>query len=121
MALRQLEEANKELIEMNDTKKEILYMIGPSTLFRYLYQAGYDWLGAEQMYGPEEIILSSLRGASRARAERPDGGSSPFTLRFMANIFPPNTNKRVYGIAALVARAAAFVLGGIYYVNFRCV
>ncbi|MFR4222268.1 MAG: hypothetical protein ACLT38_00130 [Akkermansia sp.] len=28
MALRQLEEANKELIEMNDTKKEILYMIG---------------------------------------------------------------------------------------------
>lgn len=27
---------------------------GPSTLFRYLYQAGYDWLGAEQMYGPEE-------------------------------------------------------------------
>lgn len=26
MALRQLEEANKELIEMNDTKKEILYM-----------------------------------------------------------------------------------------------
>ena len=36
----------------------------------------------------------------------------------MANIFPPNTNKRFYGIAALVALAAAFVLGGIYYVNF---
>lgn len=49
---------------------------GPSTLFRYLYQAGYDWLGAEQMYGPEEIILSSLRGASRATAVR-------FTGRFM--------------------------------------
>ena len=31
----------------------------------------------------------------------------------MANIFPPNTNKRFYGIAALVALAAAFVLGGI--------
>lgn len=29
----------------------------------------------------------------------------------MANIFPPNTNKRFYGIAALVALAAAFVLG----------
>lgn len=39
---------------------------GPTTLFHYFYQAGYDWLGAEQMYGPEEIILSSLRGASRA-------------------------------------------------------
>jgi hypothetical protein len=39
---------------------------GPSTMFRYFYKAGYDWLGAEQMYGPEEVILSSLRGASRA-------------------------------------------------------
>ncbi len=28
MALRQLEEANKEMFEMNDVKKEILYMIG---------------------------------------------------------------------------------------------
>ncbi|MBN2651183.1 MAG: hypothetical protein JXR63_02285 [Spirochaetales bacterium] len=39
---------------------------GPSTMFRYLYQAGYSWLGAEQMYGPEDIILASLRGASKA-------------------------------------------------------
>lgn len=39
---------------------------GPSTLFRYFYQAGYDWLGAEQMYGAEEVVLSSLRGASKA-------------------------------------------------------
>ena len=59
---------------------------GPSTLFRYLYQAGYDWLGAEQMYGPEEIILSSLRGASRAYSRPLYGtlhamqwGSGPFT------------------------------------------
>ena len=36
----------------------------------------------------------------------------------MANIFPPNTNKRFYGIAALVALAAAFVLGGIYSVSY---
>lgn len=39
---------------------------GPSTLFRYFYQAGYRFLGAEQMYGPEDLVLSSLRGASRA-------------------------------------------------------
>ena len=50
------------------------------------YQAGYDWLGAEQMYGPEEIILSSLRGASRAYSRPLYGtlhamqwGSGPFT------------------------------------------
>lgn len=46
---------------------------GPSTLFHYFYQAGYDWLGAEQMYGPEEVILSSLRGASRAYDKRDFG------------------------------------------------
>lgn len=59
---------------------------GPSTLFRYLYQAGYDWLGAEQMYGPEETILSALRGASRAYHKECYGslhamqwGSFPYT------------------------------------------
>lgn len=47
---------------------------GPSSLFRYFYQAGYEWLGAEQMYGPEETIMSALRGASRAY-NKPDFGS----------------------------------------------
>lgn len=47
---------------------------GPSALFRYFYQAGYDWLGTEQMYGPEEVMLSSLRGASLAYS-RPLYGS----------------------------------------------
>jgi len=39
---------------------------GPSAQFHYCYQAGYQWLGAEQMYGPEEVILAALRGASKA-------------------------------------------------------
>ena len=59
---------------------------GPSTSFRYLYQAGYEWLGAEQMYGPEELIMSSLRGTSRAYGKDNFGslhavqwGSFPFT------------------------------------------
>jgi hypothetical protein len=47
-------------------KHESTRHTGPSVLFRYFYQIGYDWLGAEQVYGPEEIIVSSLRGASRA-------------------------------------------------------
>lgn len=46
---------------------------GPSVLFRYFYQAGYDWLGAEQMYGPEEVILAALRGASRAYGRKSFG------------------------------------------------
>jgi hypothetical protein len=39
---------------------------GPSTLFRYFYQAGYEIVGAEMMYGPEEVLVSALRGAARA-------------------------------------------------------
>jgi hypothetical protein len=39
---------------------------GPSTLFKYFFQAGYKWLAAELMYGPHEVILGALRGASRA-------------------------------------------------------
>ena len=68
------------------SKGESTRHTGPSTMFRYLYQAGYDWLGAEQMYGPEETILSSLRGASRAYSKPFYGslhamqwGSGPFT------------------------------------------
>ena len=59
---------------------------GPSTMFRYFYQAGYDWVGAEQMYGPEETIMSTLRGASKAYSKKVFGslhamqwGSFPFT------------------------------------------
>lgn len=37
---------------------------GPSTLFKYFYQAGYKWTGAELMYGPHELVASAIRGAS---------------------------------------------------------
>lgn len=66
--------ARKLVANFRYSKGESTRHTGPSTLFRYLYQAGYDWLGAEQMYGPEETILSSLRGASRAYS-RPNYGS----------------------------------------------
>lgn len=78
--------ARKLVDNFRYSKGESTRHTGPSTLFRYLYQAGYDWLGAEQMYGPEETILSSLRGASRAYGKPLYGslhamqwGSHPFT------------------------------------------
>lgn len=78
--------AAKLVANFNYSKGQSTRHTGPSSLFRYLYQAGYDWLGAEQMYGPEEIILSSLRGASRAYDKTNYGtlhamqwGSGPFT------------------------------------------
>lgn len=39
---------------------------GPSTLFRYFFKAGYDWVGAEQMYSAEEVVLAAARGATAA-------------------------------------------------------
>lgn len=37
---------------------------GPSTWFKYFYQAGYKWTGAELMYSSFDILSSALRGAA---------------------------------------------------------
>ncbi|MBE6724316.1 MAG: hypothetical protein E7576_03810 [Ruminococcaceae bacterium] len=47
------------------SRKGVLRHTGPSMLFKYFYQAGYEWLGAELMYSPTELTISALRGASR--------------------------------------------------------
>ena len=39
---------------------------GPSVMFKYMFDAGYDWLGAETMYGSMEPLMAFLRGASWA-------------------------------------------------------
>lgn len=62
-----VKEASELFVEnLKKAKADSTRHTGPSTLFRYFYQAGYEMLGAEQMYGPEEIILAALRGASKA-------------------------------------------------------
>lgn len=78
--------ANKFIANLSYSRGESSRHTGPSTAFRYLYQAGYDWLGAEQMYGPEDIVMSALRGASRVYDKKDFGslhavqwGSFPFT------------------------------------------
>jgi hypothetical protein len=84
--LKNMEEGPQYFIDnLNKAKGQSIRHTGPSTMFRYLFQAGYVWLGAEQMYGPEEVILSSLRGACRAYGKSDYGthlatqwGSGPF-------------------------------------------
>ncbi|MCQ2403707.1 MAG: hypothetical protein MJ202_08290 [Lentisphaeria bacterium] len=67
-------EAAEYFVEnLKDAKGDSTRHSGPSTLFRYFFQAGYDCLLAEQMYGPEEVILSALRGASRAYGKQDFG------------------------------------------------
>ena len=39
---------------------------GPATMFKYFYQAGYSWTGAELMYSSTEVTCSVLRGAAKA-------------------------------------------------------
>lgn len=51
---------------LTECKGESTRHSGPSTFFRYFFQAGYDFLISEQMYGPEELTLASLRAASAA-------------------------------------------------------
>ncbi len=46
---------------------------GPSTLFKYFYQAGFPWVGAELMYSPTELTISALRGANRVYGGRTGG------------------------------------------------
>lgn len=46
------------------TRGNAIRHTGPSTLFKYFYQAGYKWTGAELMYGPTELVSSALRGAA---------------------------------------------------------
>ncbi|MBE6357428.1 MAG: hypothetical protein E7058_10045, partial [Lentisphaerae bacterium] len=64
---RDMKEASGYFISnLNECKGESTRHSGPSTFFRYFFQAGYDFLVSEQMYGPEELTLASLRAASAA-------------------------------------------------------
>lgn len=66
-----VEEAANHFVEnLKGARADSTRHTGPSTLFRYFYQAGYNFCGAEQMYGPEEVVLSSLRGASRSYGKK---------------------------------------------------
>ncbi len=59
-----MESAAKRVVNsLASTRKGVLRHTGPSSMFKYFYQAGYKWLGAELMYVPTELTSSALRGA----------------------------------------------------------
>ena len=65
--LKNMKEGPEYFVDnLSKAKGSSIRHTGPSTMFRYILQAGYKWVGAEQMYGPEEVIMSSVRGACRA-------------------------------------------------------
>ncbi len=91
---------------LRQSKGESTRHTGPSTLFRYFYQAGYDWLGAEQMYGPEEKIMSALRGASRAYS-KPGYGS----LHAMQWLRPYQFENKEHSLRFYLSLAVAYMHG----------
>ena len=46
---------------------------GPSVTFKYFYEAGFDWVGAETMYGTLEEIMAFERGAALANGKKDIG------------------------------------------------
>lgn len=43
---------------------------GPSVMFKYLYDAGFEWLGAETMDSSMEYLLSFHRGSAKAYGQK---------------------------------------------------
>ena len=46
---------------------------GPSVMFKYFYEAGWDWAGAETMDSSTEVLLSFMRGAAKAYGKNRSG------------------------------------------------
>ena len=46
---------------------------GPSVTFKYFYEAGFDWVGAETMYGTLEEIMAFERGAALSNGKKDIG------------------------------------------------
>jgi hypothetical protein len=88
------EGAQQFVNNLSKSRGQSIRHTGPSTMFRYFFQAGYEWVGAEQMYGPEELIMSSMRGASKAYGKTSFGthlatqwGTQPFNVTDHATRF----------------------------------
>jgi len=63
---------------------------GPSVMFKYYYENGFEWCGAETMDGATEILLSFLRGASKAYKKEKYG----VHLALQWSTYPHNTVQR---------------------------
>ena len=74
---------------LKKTRKGTPRHTGPSTLFKYFYEAGYKWVGAELLYTPTELTASSLRGA---RGEREGNIGAHLAIQWSTS--PHDTQER---------------------------
>ena len=62
-----MKEAHTSAIKLIEkTRNGVPRHTGPSIFFKYFYEAGYDWTGAETMDSATETLLSFMRGATKA-------------------------------------------------------
>lgn len=81
--------AERFIKSLRNTIKDHTRHTGPATLFKYFYQAGYKWAGAELMYSPTELTIASLRGANRVY-----GGKTGAHLAVQWSSSPHDTESR---------------------------
>lgn len=52
--------------KLQEIKGDATRHTGPSVMFKYFKQAGFNWVGAETMYTSQEVNMSFLRGVQKA-------------------------------------------------------
>ncbi|MBQ9997671.1 MAG: hypothetical protein IJP19_01485 [Clostridia bacterium] len=83
-----MEEAAKTYVEnLRKSKHTTTRHTGPTTHFKYFFQAGYDWSGAELMDGPQDPLGAANRGAAYCY-DKPVFGSH---LAVQWSTYPHNT------------------------------
>lgn len=74
----------------NLSKDDFTRHTGPSFMAKYFYENGFKWIGAETMDGATEILVSSVRGASKAYNINKNG----VHLALQWGNFPHDTEQR---------------------------
>lgn len=77
--------------ELSDLcRDEFTRHTGPAVMYKYFYQNGFEWTGAETMDGATEVLLAFIRGASKAYGKEKYG----VHLALQWSTFPHDNLKR---------------------------
>lgn len=75
---------------LRECRKDANRHTGPAVMFKYFYQAGFDWVGVETMYQSLEPQMAFLRGAAKAHEKTRTG----VHLALQWSTYPHDTNRR---------------------------
>ena len=91
-------EAAEHFMEcMQNVKYDCTRHTGITSVFKYMYQAGFDWLGAELMYTGHEVTGASIRGA--AKGYHKDGFGAHLAVQWGSSPADDELHVRRYRLA----------------------